>query len=372
MKILWFTWKDKANPRAGGAESINEEIARRLVEDGHQVVFLVGGFPACRREEIIEGYRIVRLGNRWTLYWEAYRYYRRELKGWADLVIEEINTVPFMTQLYAREERRILLVFQLCREIWFHEMFFPLNIVGYLLEPLYLFAMRKSTCITESESTRKDLARFGFAPQRTHVFPVGIEMEPVSDLGDIDKFPEPTLLSLGALRAMKRTIHQIKAFDLAKKDLPGLKLLIAGGGDGRYEKKVMQALARSPHKEDISYLGRISLEEKYELMRKSHLILVTSVKEGWGLIVTEAASQGTPAVVYDVDGLRDSVRDGFSGRICRVNSPQEMARMIVSSLHDQEDYDSMRENAWELSKAYTLERCYTVFSEILGLLGSGI
>jgi glycosyltransferase involved in cell wall biosynthesis len=232
--------------------------------------------------------------------------------------------------------------------------------------------MRKSTCITESESTRKDLARFGFAPQRTHVFPVGIEMEPVSDLGDIEKFLEPTLLSLGALRAMKRTVHQIKAFDLAKKDLPGLKLLIAGSGAGRYEKKVMQALARSPHKEDIRYLGRISLEEKYELMRKSHLILVTSVKEGWGLIVTEAASQGTPAVVYDVDGLRDSVRDGFSGCICRVNSPQEMARMIVSSLHDQEDYDSMRENAWELSKAYTLERCYTVFSEILGLLGSGL
>ena len=39
MKILWLTWKDRKNPLAGGAEVVNEELAKRLVKDGHEVIF---------------------------------------------------------------------------------------------------------------------------------------------------------------------------------------------------------------------------------------------------------------------------------------------------------------------------------------------
>jgi glycosyltransferase involved in cell wall biosynthesis len=365
MNILWFTWKDKANPRAGGAEFMNEELAARLVRDGHRVIFLVGGFPGCVREEEIGGYRIIRLGNRWTVYLEAYRYYRRYMKDWADLIIEEINTIPFLTQFYARNKPRIFIIYQLCREIWFYEMFFPLNLLGYLMEPLYLYAMRKNICITESESTRKDLRRFGFAEDRVHVFPIGIGMEPLEELGGLEKFPEPTLLSLGALRSMKRTVHQVEAFNFAKAESRGLKLIVAGDGSGDYKERVLQAVADSPYRDDIDYLGGVGLDTKYELMRRSHLILVTSVKEGWGLIVTEAASQGTPAIVYNVDGLRDSVINGFSGLICRENSPAEMARLITSALSNREKYEAMRMSAWKLSKEYTLDRSYAEFAAIL-------
>jgi len=44
MNLLWLTWKDKKNPLAGGAEAVNEELAKRLVANGHQVIFLVRGF----------------------------------------------------------------------------------------------------------------------------------------------------------------------------------------------------------------------------------------------------------------------------------------------------------------------------------------
>ena len=61
MKILWFTWKDRENPASGGAEVVNEEIAKRLARDGHEVIFLVGGFKGSPIEEQIDGYRVVRL-----------------------------------------------------------------------------------------------------------------------------------------------------------------------------------------------------------------------------------------------------------------------------------------------------------------------
>ena len=63
MKILWFTWKDRKNPLAGGAEVVNEELAKRLVVDGHEVIFLVGSFTGAAQEEQKDGYKIIRVGG---------------------------------------------------------------------------------------------------------------------------------------------------------------------------------------------------------------------------------------------------------------------------------------------------------------------
>ena len=59
MKILWLTWKDKDNPLAGGAEAVNEELAKRLVKGGHEVLFLVGGYKGGSSEERRFGFKII-------------------------------------------------------------------------------------------------------------------------------------------------------------------------------------------------------------------------------------------------------------------------------------------------------------------------
>jgi len=123
-KILWFTWKDRKNPAAGGAELINEAMAELLAKEGYEVIFLVAGFKGAKPEETINNYKIIRLGSRWSVYWKAYRYYKKHLQGWADLVIDEVNTMPFFCKFFVKE-KKILLIHQLCREIWFYQMFFP-------------------------------------------------------------------------------------------------------------------------------------------------------------------------------------------------------------------------------------------------------
>ena len=60
-------------------------------------------------------------------------------------------------------------------------------------------------------------------------------------------------------------------------------------------------------------LGRLSRRELYERMARAHCLLVPSVREGWGLVVVEANAVGTPAVGYDVRGIRDSIRPGETG-----------------------------------------------------------
>ncbi|MBU1029483.1 glycosyltransferase family 4 protein, partial [Patescibacteria group bacterium] len=308
-------------------------MAKRLAVDGHEVLFLVAGFPDGASEEIVDGYRVIRLGGRWSVYWRAYRYYRRHLRGWADLVIDEVNTIPFFAKFYVKE-RNIILCYQLCRQIWFYQMFFPLNLIGYLIEPLYLYLLRDRFVLTESESAKTDLQKYGFKKEKIFVFNIGLEIEPIQNLSEVKKFDLPTILILGSLRSMKRPLHTIKAFNLAKKALPDLNLKIAGDASSHYGKKILRLIRQNPYKNSIVYEGRVSRDKKIELMKKSHLICVTSVKEGWGLIVTEANSQGTPAVVYQVDGLKDAVKNNITGIVCNKNTPNNLAINIIKIFTD--------------------------------------
>ena len=365
MRTLWFTWKDRTNPLAGGAELVNEELAKRLAQDGHEVLFVVGGYKGAITDEVHQdGYRIVRVGNRFTVYFQTYRYYKKNLQGWADVVIDEINTIPFFAKFYVKEPN-LLFVHQLCRKIWFYEMPPPLSFVGYLIEPLYLRMLSDRQVVTVSKSTKFDLMRFGFGDEHITVISEGLEHEPLKSLTDsMRKFSAPTLLSLGSMRSMKRTLDQIRAFEIAKQELPKLRLVVAGDSSGKYGKKVLQAINDSTFSDDIVYKGRVSNKAKYELMQQCHLLLVTSVKEGWCLVVSEAASMGTPAVVYDVDGLRDSVVQDKTG-IITSQDPEAMCLGIESAMGNKNNYVFLRENAWHASKRLTYDKSYSQFSKFL-------
>lgn len=364
MKILWLTWKDRKNPASGGAEVVNEELAKRLVADGHEVIFLVGGFEGSKQEEIKDGFKIIRVGGKWSVYLKAYQYYKKHLIEWPDLVIDEVNTIPFFAKFYSKQ-KNILFIHQLCREIWFYQMFFPLNVIGYLLEPVYLWLLNDRKVITVSESTKKDLMKYGFKEVNISIISEGIELEPAVSLETIKKFEKPTILSLGTIRSMKRTDQILKAFEILKKDIPEAKLIIAGKKEGTYGERLIGNIEKSIYKSSIKYIGPVSKEEKVELLQKAHILAVTSIKEGWGLVVTEANSQGTPAVVYNVDGLRDAVRNNETGLVCEENTPENLAERMSQVLRDRKLYGALQKKAWEWSKRINFDESFMQFLNII-------
>lgn len=360
MKILWFTWKDSKNPLSGGAEIVNEALAKRLAQNGHEVIFLVSGFNEGIKEENIDGYKIIRLGNKWTVYWKSYIYYKNNLMGWADLVIDEVNTIPFFAKFYVKE-KNILFFHQLCREIWFYEIYFPLNIIGYLIEPFYLWLLSNNQVITISESTKNDLIKYGFRKNNINIISEGINLKPIESLSNIKKFTNNTLLSFGSIRPMKRTIDILKAYEIVREKMNNIKLIIAGKTNSIYGKKLIKLLNNSKYKKDITYIEKTSIEEKAELMRKSHIFLITSVKEGWGLVITEANSQGTPAIAYDADGIRDSIKNDETGIICNNNNPMALSDTIIDLFKNEKKYEELRQKAWEFSQKISFENSYRDF-----------
>jgi glycosyltransferase involved in cell wall biosynthesis len=80
------------------------------------------------------------------------------------------------------------------------------------------------------------------------------------------------------------------------------------------------------------------------------------VREGWGLVVAEANVLGTPAVVYDVPGLRDSTCDGETGILCKHNTPHALAWAIALLHSDQALYGRLRERAWATARMLSWDR----------------
>lgn len=397
-KVLWLSWKDKSHPLAGGAELLGTEIRERLCKDGHTVTLLTSAYPGAKREEIINGVRIIRMGGRYTVHARAMLYYlihRGQLR--ADLAIDEVNTAPFFFSWYSRTPT-VLFFHQLAREIWFYELPRMFGAIGYALEAIYLRLLSRGMAITVSRSTRLDLLRFGFKMENISIISEGIDLQPVENVESISKFDQPTVLSLGAVRAMKRTIEQIQAFESAKSQIPNLRLIIAGDINGVYGQKVLQYIRSSVYKDDIDVLGKVSETDKAMCMQKSHFLLVTSVKEGWCLVVTETAGQGTPALAYNVDGLRDSIIDGVTGYSI-APTPVALSETIITAFENMRDtsgtqqsenpiesqdsyevyaikngdastrlsYQMMRKNAWLYARSVTFERSYADFKRSVGL-----
>lgn len=363
MRLLWFSWKDSEHPQAGGAETVKSQVCRRLVSDGHDVLQITGGYRGATQRTSLDGSTVIRLGGRYSVYWHAYRYYRANLRGWADLVIDECNTIPFFARSYVDEPTSVV-IYQLAREVWFYQMPPPLSLIGYILEPLYMRLLRSSKVLTISESTKLELVALGFSPKAIHVMRMGSELSGLPTAPEIRPGLSPTLLYLGSLREMKRPGHVVDAFIIAAKSVPQLKLVIAGGGDPRYIAKLRRIVESSGLADRITLTGYVTKEEKLQLMLRADLIAVTSVKEGWGLIVTEAAGQGTPAVVYDVDGLRDSVRHRETGLVTAV-TPEALASGIVEMLANPSLYAYCQRRAWEWSKELNFNNTYRDFCQAL-------
>lgn len=361
MNILWLTWKDDKHPTAGGAEVVLRELSHRLVKEGHKVTWLTCGYGTATQLEHTDGLTIIRVGaSRGMHPVLALLYYVRQLRGKFDAVVEVVNTAPYFSTFFDKKTRHFLFYHQLAREVWFYEVGMPFSQVGYyVLEPLATRVLSHSHApvITVSESTRQDLVRYGFKAEHVHIITQGIQLQPVAQLDTIKKFAKPTVLSLGAFRAMKRTRDQIVAFELAKQHMPDLQLKIAGDAQSAYGEATLAYIHQSRFASDIEYMGRITDEEKRRLMQRAHLITVTSIKEGWGLIVTEAASQGTPAVGYDVDGLRDSIRHRETGMLTAPN-PEALSKGMLAILNDTKAYSRLREAAWQWSKEMTFDAAY--------------
>jgi glycosyltransferase involved in cell wall biosynthesis/O-antigen/teichoic acid export membrane protein len=320
LRILILNWRDITHPQAGGAEVYTHNIANEWVNEGHSVTLFcaaVSGRPAV---EDFDGLHIVRRGTRHSVYRQAKRFYRCEGRGNFDLVVDEVNTRPFGAPKWVDDVPVIALIHQVCREIWYCQTPTPIAFVGrYLLEPLWLRGYRDVLTVTLSESSKDSLEDYGLT--RVVIVPVGFRS--AGEPPDVPRETRPTIAFVGRLSANKRPDEAIQAFGLLRESMPSAALWVIGTGP-------MEDELRMSAPEGVQFLGRLSETEKVERIARAHVLILTSVREGWGLVVTEAAAVGTPVIAYDVAGLRDSVH--ASNGVLSAPNPRDLSSVLQQFL----------------------------------------
>jgi glycosyltransferase involved in cell wall biosynthesis len=182
-----------------------------------------------------------------------------------------------------------------------------------------------------------------------------IRRRPPDTLG---KDAEPTLVFLGRLKSTKKPEDAIEIFRKVKRQVPEARLWMLGSGPLEKElRKEAEGLG------DVTFWGWVNDEQKMSLLRRAHILIVPSVREGFGINVIEAASAGTPAIGYNVPGLRDSIQHGKTGYL--VGSDNEAASRIVELLTDPAAYERMSRNSLDYSKGFDWRKRVDEFWEII-------
>jgi len=349
--MLVLNWRCPKNPLAGGAEVYLQEIFSRLVRRGHHVTLLCERFPGSAPEDVIEGVRTVRAGGKFTFNFTAGRKVGDLADALnADVVIDDLNKIPFYSPWHTTRPVLAILM-HLFRGSIFREAFLPLAVYVWLTETMIPLAYRRCRFAVLSESSKLDTARVGIDPRRISVIPPGTDFGRFQP--DTAAARESVVLHVGRLKRYKATEHLLQAAKRLKARGVEFKTVIVGDGD---DKPRLEALARKLDLADgVQFTGFIPEADKVGWYRRAAVLVENSVKEGWGLIVMEANACGTPVVVANSPGLRDSSKDGVNGLMYDYGDVAGLAEKLERILTDKSLRERLGRQAIDWARQWTWE-----------------
>lgn len=355
MRILLINWRCIKNPLAGGAEIYAQEIFRRIAARGHEVTQFAERYPGSVADECLDGIRIRRLGGRNTFNFAVWRALPAVIaEGNYDIVIDDLNKIPFYSPWRTRKPVLAILM-HLFRGSIFKETIPPLAAYVWLAETAIPLAYRNCLFAVLSESSKADTIAVGIPGEHITVIPPGTDFSRFTPgTRPPDATPVPIVLHVGRLKKYKSVDHLLRAARLLLDRGRTLRVVIVGDGDDR--PRLAALAARLNLGDAVQFTGFIPEEEKVAWYRRAAVLVENSVKEGWGLIVMEANGCGTPVVVANSPGLRDSSRDGVNGLVYPYGDIPALAEKLERLLTDEPLRQKLGRQAVEWARQWTWDK----------------
>jgi glycosyltransferase involved in cell wall biosynthesis len=359
LQIACLSWRDTHNPEGGGAERALEEVAEGLAARGARVTVFSAAHAGAPPEDEIRGVRYVRRGSKLSVYARGMQALGRGDLGRPDLVVDVQTGLPFFSRLVTRRPV-VVLVHHVHREQW--PVVYPgfTGKVGWWIERrLAPVLYRRCQYVTGSRATRAELMELGVDRRRIAVVHYGTDQHgPVQAA----KTSRPSICVVGRLVPHKQVEHAIDAVLELRKELPDTTLTVVGSG--WWEAELHAYAAARDAGDAVRFLGQADEATKERVYEESWVLALPSLKEGWGLVVGEAALAGTPTVAYaSAGGTRESVVDGISGLL--VDDQPEFTEALRRLLTD----DALRQRLAEGARAhggrYTWDQTRAGFAEVV-------
>jgi glycosyltransferase involved in cell wall biosynthesis len=350
----------------GGAERWYRNLAERLAQDGHEITYLTLRQWEHGEEPRIDGVRVVAVGPKLALYtadgrrkivpplvfglgvlWHLLRHGRR---------YQVIHTCsfPYFSLLAAAAARplgRYGLVVD-WHEVWSRAYWREYlggagGAVGYAVQLLCARLPQRAFCFSRLHAQR-------LRAEGLRGVPTVLEGEYAGTLETPTAHPaEPLVVFAGRLIPEKQAPLAVAAFALAARRLAasgpqgestpgGESKLVPGGvpepglrgefyGDGPEREALERAITEHGVQEIASAPGFVAASRIDAALTNAMCMLSTSRREGYGMVVIEAAARATPSVVVagEDNAAVELVQEGVNGVVAPTADPEAIAAAIV-------------------------------------------
>ena len=368
MRILIVNWQCIKNPLGGGAEVHLHEIFNRVAKKGHEVTLLCCQYEGCLNEETVDDIKIIRRGSRSLFNYGVRKEYNKLIaKNEYDIVIDDINKIPFYMSRYVKLPLLAISHHFFGTSI-FREASVPAGLYVYMAEKLVDFFYKKTPFAVVSQSTLDEFLERGFDFNNFSIVPNAIHQE-AFPMQICEKFSEFTLTYFGRLKKYKSVNHFIEAFKIISDKYPNAKLHLIGRGD--YQPQLEELTKKLNISDKTTFHGFVSEEKKVELLQKAHIVVNTSMKEGWGITNIEANACGTPTISANVPGLRDSVKDGESGLLYEYSNIDLLAEKMDYLLSNPDTLNKISQGAVDWAREFSWDKSANMMIDVMNKVIEG-
>jgi glycosyltransferase involved in cell wall biosynthesis len=332
----------------GGAERWHRAVAERLASR-HTVTYITRRqWDAGTSPDAPHGTRVIVVSGGRELYTESGRrrllpplrfgfgVLRHVLRHRRDYDLIHLDAFPFFSLLAARAAapRNPPLVvdwFEVwTRDYWTSYLGRAAGLLGWALQRL---------CVRAT--------RVGFVFSRLHAARLrdeGMRAEPIvlpglwegrtEPAADDERAPDPRVLFAGRLIPEKGVLDIPPAIAAARRERPELRATIVG--DGPQRAALEELLSEPPLGEGVDFKGFVSAQELEGEMERVLCLLLPSRREGFGLVLVEAASFGTPSIVlaHPDNAAVELIEPGENGILVESAAPEAVAEAILEIAAD--------------------------------------
>ena len=349
----------------GGAERWYRNLAERLAADGHDVTYITLRQWDRGAQPSYAGVRVQAVGPRMALYSGPRRrilppvvfglgvlaHLARHGRGY-DVV--HTASFPYFSLLAAGLLRRVCgygLVVD-WHEVWSRAYWREYlgragGALGNAIQAACMRFRQRAFCFSRLHRDR--LLAGGLRGEVTV-----LEGEYAGDLTPPDPRPaDDVVVFAGRHIPEKRAPAVVPAVGRARREIPGLTGVVYG--DGPERGAVLEAIAREGLEGVVEAPGFVDSEVVDDGLRRALCMVLPSSREGYGLVVVEAAARGTPSVVVmaEDNAAVELVDDGENGVIAASASPEDLAAAIVR-VHAGGEALRARTRAWFAANAQRL------------------
>ncbi len=325
----------------GGAERWYRNLSLRLAGSGHEVTYLtLRQWDRGDEPDDLRGVRVQVVGPRMSLYSGGRRrilpplvfgfgvlWHLLREGGRYDVV--HTASFPYFSLLAAgalRAIHRYRLVVDWhevwTRSYWQQYLGGSLGLVGWWVQRLCLALPQQAFCFSKLHARR--LTALGL---RGDVVRLPGEYEGPTER-PVVLHPEQCVVFAGRHIPEKQVTAIPPAVALARQQLPELRGLIIG--DGPERPRVLESVAALGLDRQIEVPGFLPAAQVEQALASALCLVLPSRREGYGMVVLEAASHGTPSIVVagEDNAATELVDEGENGFIAPSDSAENLAEAI--------------------------------------------